>query len=180
MKKLLFFFVFLLAASMMSAQTLEVKGVVKDAKQIPVVGAVVMLEGNQNVVSVTDLDGRYTIKVQDAKIAKLNFSCMSFKTQIVEVQGRSVIDIVMQDDVENLEEVVVVGYGYMRKSDLTGAVSSVKIEENDAANSTSLDQMLTGKVSGVSVLSSSAAPDAGVDIRIRGTSSFNSANEPHA
>ena len=178
MKKLLFFFVFLLAASLMSAQTLEVKGVVKDAKQIPVVGAVVMLEGQTNVVTVTDLDGKYAIKVTDAKSAKLNISCMSFKTQIVEVQGRRVVDIVLQDDVESLEEVVVVGYGYMRKSDLTGAVSSVKIEENDAANSTSLDQMLMGKVSGVNVISSSAAPDAGVDIRIRGTSSFNSANEP--
>ena len=145
MKKLLFFFMFVFAASLMSAQTLEVSGVVKDAKQVPVIGAVVMLEGYPNIVSVTDLDGKYNIKVQDAKTAKLNISCMSFKTQVVEVQGRRVINIELQDDVESLEEVVVVGYGYMRKSDLTGAVSSVKIEENDAANSTSLDQMQIGR-----------------------------------
>lgn len=169
---------FLFAASLMSAQNITVSGVVKDSKEAPVIGAVVMLEGQSNVVSVTDLDGKYAIKVSDAKTAKLNVTCMSFKTQLVEVSGRSHIDIVLADDVENLEEVVVVGYGYMRKSDLTGAVSSVKIEESDAANSTSIDQMLMGKVSGVNVISSSAAPDAGVDIRIRGANSFNSDNEP--
>ena len=178
MKRFILIFISLCAASIMNAQTFEVKGSLKDSKGVPVLGAVVILEGHENIASITDLDGNYSIKVYDLKTARLNVSCLGFKTQVVEVQGRTVVDIVMQDDVENLEEVVVVGYGYMRKSDLTGAVSSVKIEDNDAANSTSLDQMLLGKVSGVSVLSSSAAPDAGVDIRIRGANSFNSDNEP--
>ena len=178
MKRLIFLMMFLFAASLMSAQNVTVSGVVKDSKDMPVIGAVVMLEGQQNVVGVTDLDGKYSIAVPDPKTARLNVTCMSFKPQTIEVQGRSRIDIVLADDVENLEEVVVVGYGYMRKSDLTGAVSSVKIDESETATSTSIDQMLMGKVSGVNVISSSAAPDAGVDIRIRGASSFNSDNEP--
>lgn len=168
-----------------SAETVlsqTVIGTVTDGKGNPVIGVVVRLadENGRGIgaAAVTDIEGRWSLDYGAIENAKISFSCLGFKPQTVEVQGRERIDIVLQEDVESLDEVVVVGYGYMRKSDLTGAVSSVKIDDNDAANSSSIDRMLVGKVSGVNVLSSSAAPDAGVDIRIRGTNSFNSDNEP--
>ena len=168
-----------------SAETVlpqTVIGTVTDGKGNPVIGVVVRLadENGRGIgaAAVTDIEGRWSLDYEAIENAKISFSCLGFKPQTVEAQGRERIDIVLQEDVESLDEVVVVGYGYMRKSDLTGAVSSVKIDDNDAANSSSIDRMLVGKVSGVNVLSSSAAPDAGVDIRIRGTNSFNSDNEP--
>ncbi len=179
MKKFITLTIFLLAASVLYAQKREVTGVVTDSKGVPVIGAVVKADDGTESAAVTDIDGKYTIVLRGEKSdASLSFSCLSYKSQTVEVLGRGRIDVVLADDVESLEEVVVVGYGYMRKSDLTGAVSSVKMDDTDAANSASLDRLLVGKVSGVNVLSSSAAPDAGVDIRIRGTNSFNSDNEP--
>lgn len=178
MKKFILTIISALASVVIAnAQGITVSGVVTDAKQQPVVGAVVMLEGSTTVASVTDIDGKYTLKVP-SKDAKLNVSCMSYKTQSVSVAGRGKIDFVLEDDSELLDEVVVVGYGSMRRSDLTGSVASVKVNEDDAAKSTSLDQLLEGRVSGVQVLSNSAAPDGGVSVRIRGLSSFNGSTEP--
>ena len=142
-----------------SAETVlpqTVIGTVTDGKGNPVIGVVVRLaDGNgrgTGAAAVTDIEGRWSLDYGAIENAKISFSCLGFKPQTVEVQGRERIDIVLQEDVESLDEVVVVGYGYMRKSDLTGAVSSVKIDDNDAANSSSIDRMLVGKVSGVNVL----------------------------
>lgn len=167
----------LLSLAFASAQNIKVSGVVLDSKNQPVIGAVVMLDGNSTVATVTDMDGKYTISVP-AKNSKLNISCISYKTQVLDVASRARIDVILEDDAQLLDEVVVVGYGSMRRSDLTGSVASVKIDEDDASRSTSLDQLIQGKVSGVQVVGNSAAPDAGVSVRIRGLSTFNGTSDP--
>lgn len=179
MKRLVFIF-FLVITTLSFAQQKSVSGVVTDSKGIPVIGAVIVLEGNSTVGTITDADGRFNIKLDAAvaKQAKLSVSCLSYTTTVVSVDGRSILDIVLEDDSEELDEVVVVGYGSMRKSDLTGSVSSVKVDETQAAQSASLSQLLQGNAAGVQVTNNSASPDGGVSVLIRGASSFNSSSEP--
>ncbi len=160
------------------AQT-RVTGTVKDSKGEPVIGAAVILQGSTSVAAMTDLDGKYTITIPASfKNPSLRANIMGYVEQVIAVGGRSVVDFVMQEDAEELDEVVVVGYGSMRRSDLTGSVTSVKIDEGDASRSTSFDQMLQGRAAGVQVLNNGASPDAGVSIRIRGLASFNGSTEP--
>ena len=156
---------------------ITVRGVVTDSKKEAVPGAVVMLKGNTSVHAITDAEGRYSIQVP-AEGAVLEFSCLNFKSVSEQVSGRAVIDIALEEDALQLDEIVVVGYGAMRRSDLTGSVASLKVDEADASRSTSIDQLLAGRVSGVQVLNNGASPDGGVSIRIRGLSSFNGSTEP--
>lgn len=174
-----FLTVLLLATLQVYAQndgTITIKGSVKDSANEAVVGAVVMLEGSDTVAVVTDIDGSWTLAVP--KNATLNVSCLSYKTQSVEVAGRSVIDVVLESEQIELDEVVVVGYGSMRRSDITGSVTSVKIDEDKASRSGSIDQLLSGAAAGVQVVSNGGAPDSGMAIRIRGVGSFNSSAAP--
>lgn len=169
----------LLSGTAFAQSSITVKGTVKDAKGEPIIGAAVMYEGS-TVGVMTDIDGKYTItfKPTGKRAPVLVYSSISYLTQNVNVDGRSVIDIVLEEDHEQLEEVVVVGYGSMRKSDITGSVTSVKIDETRAGQSASLDQLLQGQAAGVQVVSNSAAPDAGVSVVVRGASSFNSSSQP--
>lgn len=180
MKKILIILVSIFSmayASSLNAQT-QVSGVVKDAKNVPVIGAALMLEGSTTVGVVTDIDGRYSIRIpQNVKKPRLVVSCLGYLTVTVDVTS-SVLNVVLQEDSEELEETVVVGYGSMRRSDLTGSVTSVKVDDEDAARSTSIDQLLQGRAAGVHVMSSGGGPDGGVSINIRGMSSFNSDSQP--
>ncbi len=175
MKKLIFIIFCLTVCVRGIAQ--NVTGTIRDNTGMGIAGAAVILEGTTSGV-VSDVDGRYAIKVNSLKDDKLVISCLSFKTTTISVGGRQKIDVILEEDNEELEEVVVVGYGAMRKSDLTGSVSSVKIDDEDAARKTSLDQLIQGHAAGVQVVSNSAAPDAGVNISIRGMSSFNGDSNP--
>ena len=159
---------------------LKVSGTVKDSEGFPVVGAAVMVEGYQSAGVVTDIDGNYTLTIPAKAVAKavLNVSCLSYETQTKAVNDKAVINFVLRDDSEQLDEVVVVGYGSLRRSDLTGSVTSVKIDDGDAGRASSLDQLLKGKAAGVSVISNNAGPDAGLSIRVRGATSLNGSNEP--
>ena len=162
----------------MYAQGTVVSGRITDKDGKPLPDAVVMLSGSTTVAAMSDVNGYYKITVPDAIKSKLSVSMISFKTIEESVAGRTRINFVLEDDTEFLDEVVVVGYGAMRRSDLTGIVTSVAVSEDDAAQSASLDQLLQGKAAGVQVLSNSAAPDAGVNIRIRGMSSLTGSSEP--
>ncbi len=157
-----------------------VKGVVKDSAGEPVIGAAIMLDGSPSTGAISDINGNYSLSFTSAKwkSAKLVVSCLGFETQEIDVNGRAVIDIVLEQDSENLDEAVVVGYGAMRRSDLTGSVTSVKIDEVEAGQSASISSLLQGRAAGVQVTNNSASPDAGVSIQIRGASSFNSGSEP--
>ena len=157
------------------AQNVTVKGKVTDSRGEPVIGATVMLSGNQTVGTQTDLGGNYSISVPSN--ASLIYSCVGYATQTVALAGRTVIDVVLAEDTEFLEETVVIGYGVQRKSDVTGAIASVK--ESDLENRTAIDvaQALQGKAAGVQIVNASGAPGAASSIQIRGYSS-NSKTSP--
>ena len=156
-----------------------ISGAITDSQGGPLIGAGVMVE-NSTIGTVTDIEGRYSLTIPASNTApvRLTVSFLSFRTQTVEVGDRQICDIVLQEDTEGLDEVVVVGYGAMKRSDLTGSVSSVKIDEDNAAQNASLDNLLRGNAAGVQVVSNSAAPDAGMNVVIRGASSFNSNSQP--
>lgn len=156
----------------------KVSGTIRDSKGEPVIGAVVMVAGSTTVACMTDVDGKYTLDIPKGNNISLVATCIGFKSSTQDVGGRAVVDFILEEDNLLLEEVVVVGYGSMRKSDLTGSVASVKIDEDEAGRSSSLDQMLQGRASGVQVLSNNASPDAGVSIRVRGLGTFEGGSEP--
>ena len=178
MKKLLNIIILMLAGISMYAQGHVVTGQITDKDGNPLPDAVVMLSGSTTVAAVADINGYYKITVPDAAKARLTVSMISFKTVEKPVSGKAKVNFVLEDDSKFLDEVVVVGYGAMRRSDLTGSVTSVAVSEDDAAQSSSIDQLLQGKAAGVQVLSNSAAPDAAVNIRIRGMSSLTGSSEP--
>lgn len=167
----------LLALSDVRAQgNYEVSGVITDQNAQPVVGASIVEKGT-NRGTVTSVDGSYTFRVSSPD-AVLVYSFFGCKTQEVAVANRTKIDVVLQEDAIALEEVVAVGYGTMKKSDLTGAVASVKSELLDNKPIASFDNALRGQIAGVQVRQNDGQPGGGASIRIRGTSSINGTNEP--
>ena len=151
-----------------SAQTITVKGNVKDAAGLAVIGASVIQQGTSNGV-ITDLDGNYSINVPAN--ATLQFSSIGYVEQAIAVAGQSNINVVLEEDAELLEETVVIGYGVQKKSDLTGAVASIR--EGDLKNRSVTDAgaALQGKAAGVQIINNSGAPGTGAQIRVRGYSS---------
>ncbi len=154
---LLFFF---LTASAFA----QVSGIVKDDLGDGLIGVNIVEKGTTNG-TVTDIEGKYTLKVADG--ATLVFSYTGYTPQEVAVDGRSTIDIVMKEGLE-LEEVVVVGFGTQRKVDLTGAVGSIGAEEISATPVLTADQALRGRLSGVQLSNRSGAPGSPINVRIRG------------
>ncbi len=151
------------------AQQITVQGIVKDQTGEAVIGATVMEKGKSNG-TVTDFDGRFVLHVPSN--ATLTISYIGFSTQNVSVDGKTDISVVLRDDTQTLSEVVVVGYGTMRKSDLTGAVGSLgakSIEESPVAN---LGQAIQGKIAGLQVIDA-GKPGDNVSIKIRGLGSIN-------
>jgi len=157
-------------------QSGTIKGKVIDAKGEPIPGVNVYEKGTTNGV-ITGIDGTYAINTSNADVVVV-FSFIGFEEQEVNVAGRSTVDITLVEEVTGLDEVVVVGYGTMKKSDINGSVVSVKAEDIQSASQVSVDQMLQGRVAGVSIKQKGGQPGAGTSIRIRGASSLNSSNEP--
>ena len=139
-------------------------------------GVTILIEGTTTGVS-TDVNGRYSIEAADGNI-NLIVSYVGYHTETVSVNGRNIIDLQLIPDIKYLDEVVVVGYGTMRRSDLTGSVVSIREEDLRGSISTSLDMALQGRAAGVQVTPSSGRPGGGVSIRIRGASSIGGTNEP--
>lgn len=154
--------------------TITVKGQVTD-EEGPIIGATVREKGTKSV-AVTDLDGYYTIKVNPG--ATLTFSYLGYQNQDVNVGNKTKVDVRMISDTQALSEVVVVGYGQMKRSDVTGSVVSVNSEQIERAVPTSIDQVLQGRAAGVQIQANSGTPGANTSIRIRGISSLNSTNQP--
>ena len=151
-----------------SAQNVTVKGSIKDASGEPVVGATVMQSGTNNG-TVTDLDGNYQISVPSN--ASLTFTCIGYSDQVIAVAGKNAINVVLEEDNEMLEETVVIGYGVQKKSDVTGAIASVKASDLENRTATDVAQALQGKAAGVQIINSSGAPGSASSIQIRGYSS---------
>lgn len=142
-----------------------------------IAGVNVLLKGT-NTGTATDATGSYRISVPDDGEGTLVFSYIGYQTQEVAIGKRTQVNIMLLPTVRSLDEVVVVGYGTVRKSDLTGAVSQIKTDDVKRAATTSLDQMLQGRAAGVVVTQTSAAPGGGLQVRVRGTNSINGGNDP--
>lgn len=127
--------------------------------------------------TITDVNGNYSIKVASAK-SVLQFSFIGYKTEEIIVGNRKIINISLKDEAKLLDEVVVVGYGTMRKKDLSGAVASIKSDDLMQGNPTNISQALQGKLAGVQVNQSDGAPGSGVSITIRGANSFSTNSQP--
>ncbi|MGN0048456.1 MAG: SusC/RagA family TonB-linked outer membrane protein [Bacteroides sp.] len=159
---------------MAMAQKHDAKGTVLDRMGEPIIGATVMEKGTKNA-TVTDLDGHFSLQVADGAIVTISY--IGFKSQDVKV-GRQPVAVTLDEEVNGLDEVVVIGYGTTRKKDITGSVASVKVEELNPVSSSSVSQMLQGRVTGMSAVQSSAQPGAGISITIRGAASPNGSNAP--
>ena len=158
------------------AQT-AVSGRITDKNGESVIGATILVKGTTTGTS-SDAEGRYKIVIPAAAEKTLQVSYLGYKPQEIAVGTRTRIDIELESDEAQIEEVVVVGYGTLRKSDVTGAVTSVKIDKNEAAQVASFDKLLQGHAAGVQVTTGNAAPGGAVSVKIRGTSSFNGTGEP--
>ena len=156
-----------------SAQT--VNGNVVDETGEPVIGATVMEKGTKNA-TVTDFDGNFTIKMENGKVLVISY--IGMQSQEVNVAGKSSVNIVMKEDATTLQDVVVVGYGTMKKTDLTGSVSSVNTEQLNAKGAPSVLGNLQGSNPGVNITQTSGRGGDNFNIEIRGKSSINSSTTP--
>ncbi len=158
-------------------EKVTVSGKVTDENGDPLPGAAVA-DPSGRFGTVADADGHYVIIV-DKKVNSLLYSFLSYTSQEILVGGRTAIDVSLQPDENNvLNEIVVVGYGTTKKADLTGSVTTVKMQDIQAMPNTTVDQALQGRLAGVDIMSTSGAPGASTSIRIRGTRSINASNEP--
>ncbi len=156
------------------AQQIAVNGFVKDATGEPIIGATVRVAGTDGG-AVTDIDGNFTLNVNPG--AKLQISYIGYATQEV-TAAKNVVVTLQEDAGKSLNEVVVIGYGRARKSDLTGSVTAIKPDEMNHGLVTSAQDALQGKIAGVNITTSGGEPGAGATIRIRGGSSLNASNNP--
>lgn len=158
------------------SQTKTVTGTVNDSEGAPLPGASIVIKGT-SIGTSTDFDGKFTINVpNDGKTLVVSY--IGFSIQEVEIGTAVDFTIQLETDANTLDEVVVVGYGTVLRKDVTGALSSVKVENNVASQSTSVDQLLQGRAAGVQVISNGSALGAGLSVKIRGTSSLRGNNEP--
>lgn len=156
------------------SQNVQLLGVVTDELNEPIIGASVIEKGTTNGV-VTDYDGNFSLQISPN--ATIVISYVGYVTQEVPLIGRNNLNIVLIEDVEILDELVVVGYGTLKKSDMTGAVSSVNVEELSKRTTTNPAEALQGKIAGVNIMKSGGNAGSGVQIKIRGVKTFGS-NQP--
>ena len=158
----------------MTQQQQTVKGIIKGPDGLPVIAANISQKGTNNA-TITDLNGNFTLNVTGRQPV-LVISYIGYVTTEVNVSGRAFVEVVLQEDVAALDEVVVVGYGTMRKKDVTGAVSSVRSGEITKNATSNVMQAIAGKMSGVQVVQNSGTPGGDVSILIRGVGTINDAS----
>ncbi|WP_181899441.1 SusC/RagA family TonB-linked outer membrane protein [Flagellimonas nanhaiensis] len=168
------FILFALLSQMALSQN-RVNGVITDANNMGIPGANIIEKGTSNGV-VSDFDGNYTIEVGDN--ATLVVSYVGFVTREIQVNNQSTINVVLNEDLEQLDEVVVIGYGTQLKEQISGSVASVKVEELTKIPQVSVDQLIQGRAAGVAITQNSGRPGGSVSVRIRGVGSINASSEP--
>lgn len=166
----------LLAVTTALAQAIQVKGIVYDGNGETMPGVNVHVKGAASG-TITDVNGNYTVSVPNSN-SILVFSFIGYTTQEIKVGNRTNINVTLKDDLQQLDEVVVVAYGTARKGDLTGALTTMRPDGNEAMKATSIDNLLDGKVAGLVVNTASATPGAASSITIRGASSLRGDNQP--
>ncbi|MFA6862992.1 MAG: TonB-dependent receptor [Dysgonamonadaceae bacterium] len=155
--------------------TISVRGTVTDIAGEPLIGVNILLQGT-STGTVTDYDGNFTLQAPANGVLEISY--IGYKPQSIPINNRTNIRIVMAEDTELLEELVVIGYGTVRKDDATGSVTAVDATKLNRGLATSPSDLLAGKVAGLSVVSSGGAPGSSSSIRIRGGSSMSASNEP--
>lgn len=153
----------------------SISGTVIDEAGIPLPGATVLVKGTTNG-TVTDLDGKFSLEVEDGSILQISY--LGYTLREVEVSGQSIFEIQLEPDATQLEELVVVGYGTQKRSDITGAIGSVKNEDFNRGMITNPVDLLQGKVAGVNITSTSGEPGANQNVIIRGIGSLRSGTQP--
>lgn len=177
MKKTFLLLISLAFAFVVSAQSRQVSGVVTASDDgSPLTGVSVVVKGMSGVGTITDVDGKFSLKVPDGK--SLSFSYIGYTPQLIVINKDAQLKVVLVPDSKMLDEVVAVGYGTMKKSDLTGAVSSVNADKLKKTPVSSIDQALQGRVSGVTVNANSGQPGAAASVYIRGIGSPNGDTKP--
>ena len=178
MQKWIYLFLMLLTCSIsMNAQS-TLKGRVLDGAMPgeTLIGASVKVPGT-SIGAVTDIDGNFSFQLPEGKTV-VQVSMIGYKTQVVNVKGKDFIEVTLQEDSKVMDEVVVVGYGTMKKRDLSGAVSQIKSDELMAGGAADVAHGLQGKIAGVQVQQSDGSPGAGVSITVRGANSFTTSSQP--
>ena len=157
------------------AQESTLKGVIVDETNTPLIGATIQVKGG-STGAITDFDGNFTLKVK--KGATISISYIGYKTQELKFNGQGSINIKMVPDNQALDEVVVVGYGAMKRSDLTGSVASVAAKDIEGFQTSSVAGALGGQIAGVQITSTDGTPGAGFNINIRGVGSLTGDSSP--
>lgn len=157
------------------SQQSTVTGTVTGEDGSPLPGVNVIIQGTDEGI-VTDLEGKYTISVSPE--ASLTFSFVGYVSQSIPVGTSTTIDIVLKEDIMGLDEVVVIGYGTVKKKDLTGSVSSIKPKDFNKGVAVAPEQLIQGKIAGVNIIQNSGKPGAPATVRIRGASSISAGNNP--
>ncbi|MCE5331831.1 MAG: TonB-dependent receptor [Bacteroidales bacterium] len=166
---------FMFSASLAFAQTKTVTGTVVDQKGDPIIGATIQVKGT-TTGTITDFNGAF--KINAAENATLQFSSIGYTNQTATVAGKSTFRIVLSESTQALDEVVVVGYGTVKKSDVTGAVSSINSDQLKERSNTNAMQSLAGQVAGVQIQQTQGAPGTAPTIKIRGTSTITAGTSP--
>lgn len=156
------------------AQGTKMSGQVLDDNGEPVIGAAIQIAGQKGAGTVTDLDGRFSLNVKEG--ATLRISYVGFKTK--DVKATPQMKVTLNENTNTLAEVVAIGYGTVRKKDVTTAVSTVSTEDINSRPIVTAEQAIQGKAAGITVSQPNGAPGAGTTIRVRGTTSLNASNSP--
>ena len=160
------------------SQSKTITGSVTDDGGLPLPGVTILVKNSKNLGVATDFDGNFSITIPSTSSKILVFSYLGYTTQEVNVSNTSNVNLIMIPDQTQLDEVVVVGYGTVLKKDVTGALTSVKVKDNVANQSGTIDQLLQGRAAGVQVTQNAGAPGSGISVKIRGTNSLRGNNEP--
>ena len=166
-----------IAQNIVAQEKAKVSGIVTGEGNEPLIGVSVITKGNSSVGTVTDADGKYSVEVSSPGTV-LVFSYLGYETTERMVGSKRTIDVLLKSSSENLDEVVVVGYGTMKKSDLTGSVSKLSSDQFKSGNDLSAQQLMQGAFAGVNISQNSGKPGGSTTIRVRGGTSVNASNEP--
>ena len=161
--------------SLLAQRNITVGGTVMDEAGEPLIGVSVKIAGQRRAVS-TDISGKYTI--QASPNATLEFAYLGYIKQEIKVESRSTLDVVLKSQMNKLEEVVVAGYGTIRKSDYTGASSAIKLDKTEENRAVNIAEALQGRVAGVEIVNNTGQPGSGITFNIRGMTSITGSNQP--
>jgi TonB-linked SusC/RagA family outer membrane protein len=163
---------------MVFSQSKTITGTVKDETGLTLPGVTIQIKNTENLGAISNFDGYFNITIPSTSSKILVFSYLGYTTQEVNVSKTTNVNLIMIPDQTQLDEVVVIGYGTVLKKDVTGALTSVKVKDNVANQSGTIDQLLQGRAAGVQVTQNAGAPGSGISVKIRGTNSLRGNNEP--